>query len=146
MNRFLKKISKNALFTWSHAGIFRGVEAGSTKGGLERGSPPGGSGALSPRTPEKFSKNLLKTQWQITIFKKIQENFAIFSKFFWKFYRIFVEKVDLLGFGNMHLLGVQGAKPLRHLRIYENLSRKIPWNFLKNFINSQSIFYLTRQF
>ena len=58
LKRFLKKIAKNALFTLAPAGIFSGGEARSTKGGLVRGSPRGGFRGQSPRTPEKFSKNL----------------------------------------------------------------------------------------
>ena len=36
----------------------------------------------SPRTPEKFSKNLGKINEKLQFFKKFQENFAIFTKKF----------------------------------------------------------------
>ena len=52
------------------------------------------TGGGAPRTLEKFSKNVYKINEKLQFFKNFQENFAIFSKNFWKFYRIFGENVD----------------------------------------------------
>ena len=65
------------------AGIFSGggseVHQGrSCKGGRR----VGGSGGGAPRTPEKFFKKFVKkAEKNLQLFKKFQENFAIFSKF-----------------------------------------------------------------
>ena len=67
----------------------------STRGVLVRGVAAWGvPGGRAPGTPEKFSKNLYKINEKFTIFLNFQEHFAIFFKFFLKFYRIFGENLD----------------------------------------------------
>ena len=86
--------------------------------------------------------------WQF--FKNFQENFAIFSKNFWKFIRIFGENVDK-NLENLEICtfrGVRWAEPpdaSEFMEIWEEKSMETI-NFLKNFMHSESIFCLTRQF
>ena len=112
----------------------------------------GGSGGAEPPGRRRSSPKICKkAKKKITIFFKFQENFAIFSKIFWKFYRIFGENLDK-NLDNLEIFicrGFGGGAP-RRSRNYGNLSRKINgklkfWivlmenfaifsKFLKNFI------------
>ena len=87
LKRFLKKIAKNALFTLTPAGIFRG-EARSTKGGLVRGSPRGGfRGGGAPWRWRNFQKICKKINEKLQFLK----NFKKISRFFQNFFENFIE-------------------------------------------------------
>ena len=93
LKRFLKKIAKNALFTLAPAGIFSGggeVNQGRACSGVAAWGVPG---AEPPGRRRSFEKNCKKINEKLQFLNKFQENFVIFSKNFWKFYRIFGENV-----------------------------------------------------
>ena len=62
MGTFTVYHRKRVSLTLALVGIFSGGEARSTRGGLVRGSPRGGSGGLSPPDAGEVFKNLLKKQ------------------------------------------------------------------------------------
>ena len=150
LKQILKKIAKNALFTLAPAGIFRwGSEV--HQGRACKGSPRGGfRGAEPPGRQRSFQKICKKINEKLQFLKDFQENFAIFSKILWKFYRIFGENVDK----NLEHLeiciwrGFGGRSPPTLANLWKSAYKNQwkPWILLKNFINSESIFYLPRQF
>ena len=98
----------------SARGNFSG-EARSTKGGLVRGSPHGGSGGVEASDAgEVFKKYFKKPMQNLPLLKNFQANFAIISLIFLKFYRIFGENLGkyLEKFRNIHL-GVRRRSPRR---------------------------------
>ena len=64
--------------------------ARSTRGGVVRGSPRGGSGGGTPGRRRTFQKICKKSMKNLQFCKKFVGNFAIFSKFD----QIFVENLD----------------------------------------------------
>ena len=92
----------------AHRNFFPGGGARSTKGGLVRGIAAwgvrgggGGGAGVSPRTPEKFSKNLKKPMKNLQFFENFQGTCGIFSNFL----KILSNESRKFGqkFRNMHL-------------------------------------------